>query len=364
MSLHRYGLIALLSALLSAGGCASYYASRGEVEPLIDELVAEQRYALALQTIEALRDDHPERAALEARSPRIRAAGDAHERTVLRAARGEAEAERFQPAIDRLAAAQSQVPDPARVTALLEALRAEQRDYLERLQLRQLLGQAEQLARALVIQREMIELAPRNRALRRTLEDLEREAGRLGQRLGRCAETANAEGDRRLARRCLSLAGQLRPDAETAQALDRLDEAFRDDALARGREEALRRAVDIRRQFDDLIAAHDQALEAGRLSSARELLEQAAELRPGDASLMQRETRFRALVDERVAAGLEAGKSRYAVGDIAGALEVWLPLLRVDPGHAELNRRVERAQRVLRNLRAIETRPPTVPLPR
>jgi hypothetical protein len=52
------------------------------------------------------------------------------------------------------------------------------------------------------------------------------------------------------------------------------------------------------------------------------------------------------------------------VGDIAGALEVWLPLLRVDPGHAELNRRVERAQRVLRNLRAIETRPPTVPLPR
>lgn len=351
----------LAGALLALSGCATLDAMRGDLASRVDRWAGEQEYERALKAIAQVKPDHPDYAALQARVPKLeRQAATYTEQVIARAAKLAGEAQ-WQAALEAYEEGLDKLPSNAALRQARDSFLQARDSRIEDLELRLLISRGQQLVRELPLRREIAATIPRSRDARRELADTERGAREAAQRLLVSGRTALENGDAYLAQRCLVLAATLAPSDETKAAL----------AEARKRrprrEEPKVSSAPSETPVDrgtEALAYARSALAENDLLAAKELLQEAAALQPDDPQLAALQRALQKEIRAEVDRGIERGRRLYSQGNIEGALAVWTPLLRLEPENRQLNEHIDRAKRVLANLRDLESKEPSIKLPR
>lgn len=349
--------------LLQLTACASLHALRPDITEQVDEWVVEHEYARAIATIEAVSPKREHYQQLQARLPEIRRRAERYESELVQEALRLATEQHWQEALDVIDLGLERVPDGERLQATRDQVLSERDDYLATLNTRLLINHAEQLIRDIPVRNEIAEIVPRDHTARSARDDAQRDAATVAEKLLACGRRAREQSENYLALRCLRLSVELAPSDDARAALAEVESTARRREGAVQAKRRQRLAKEKEAQRDALISAYKIAFAKGDLTSARRDLEAAAALAPADREILSLESELTLAIDEQVQEGIERGRRRYILGDIQGALETWTPLLELDPGNKKLQEHIDRAQRVLRNLKELEEREPTIKLP-
>lgn len=348
--------------LLALSGCASLEAMRSDIGPRVDRWAAEHEYERALDTIARVDPKHPEYAALHARIPQLeKEAANYAQRVIARAEKLAAE-EKWQAALDTYEHGLDKLPGNLALREARDRFLRERDERIEYLELRLLISRGQQLVRELPVRHEIVQTTPNDRSARQALARMERESQDVAEALLAQGRAALEAGDAYLAQRCLILASNL---SQTDEIRDALAEARKSAPKQKPPKEgtAARRPVPADRGSEALGDARS-ALEEHDLLTARDLLQEAAALQPDDPRVTALQKKLDATIRTEVDTGIERGRRLYSLGNIEGALAVWTPLTQLDPDNRQLNEHIERAKRVLANLRELESKEPSIKLPR
>ncbi len=356
-------LVLLALMLLQLAGCASYYASRPEVAERIDRWLAEDRYGLVLDTIAAMKPDHPQYRMLHRRLPAIRQQAQAYARRMAREALALARQRKWQQALERYDEALAHYPQSRYLQQERARFLADREAWLGRLDRKWLQQQGEWLLKALPLQREIVATNPRDRAQQERLKELQALRHETAQGLTRHGLKAMEQQNFVLASRLLGLANELEPTPRTRIALSRIQTrsaraASHRDAEARHRLQQLRQ-----QQFRQYLGYFDEAFSRQDWLEARAYLEELRRLAPDSAELKKRARQLKERIDAHVARETERGERQYSQGEFEQALKTWQAVQPLAPDNRRLAENIARARRVIANLRALGQRPPLLRFP-
>lgn len=143
------------------------------------------------------------------------------------------------------------------------------------------------------------------------------------------------------AERCLKLAQKLGSDTSISSLIDRAKQR-----------DGVQSDVGVQNKANE-IRKIEWAISQGRLADAKKKLLSFEKLYPKEGRVPLLKARLSQQINEQVEKGLEAGRQEYQQRNIQRALAIWEPLLSLAPDHEELNRSIERANRILENLELI-----------
>ncbi len=356
-------LVLLVLMLLQLASCASYYASRPEVAERIDRWLAEDRYGLVLDTIEAMKPNHPQYRLLHRRLPAIRRQAQAYARRMAREALALARQRKWQQALARYDEALAHYPQSRYLKQERARFLADREAWLGRLDRKWLQYQGEWLLKALPLQREIVATNPRNRVQQERLKKLQALRHETARGLARHGLKAMEQQNFVLASRLLGLANELEPTPRTRIALSRIQ--TRSARAASHRDEDTRRRLQHlrRQQFRQYLGYFDEAFSRGDWLEARAYLEELRRLDPKSAEVKQRARRLKERIDSHVAQEMERGERQYSQGEFEQALKTWQAVQPLAPDNRRLAENIARARRVIANLRALGQRPPLLSFP-
>ena len=353
----------LLALLLWLSGCAQMAALQGDALSVIDQHVERGEYGEAIDIIDALRPSHPDYERARAKLPAISRAADAYAERMIEQARELAAEGQWQPALETYDEALARYSQSRTIAEARESFLADREAYLDDLRTRLLISHGKHLLDDAPVYAEIEHVLPTSYRARRDNAQHQDEIEDTAKRLHTCGMEALGEKRPELAERCLSLAHALVQSQETLEALEQA-KRLKASLDTREREIRLRRVErEKSARFKTLMERYRTAMAGQDLLRARDALDEAARLQPDNRELTREQRQLELAIERYVSSEIERGRRAYTLGHIEEALQIWKPLLRYSPDNRRLNEHIERATRVLDNLRAIEQRQPTVPLP-
>jgi tetratricopeptide (TPR) repeat protein len=268
-------------------------------------------------------------------------------------------------------------PDGYNVREWYDDLDPKRVQRLAELRTNLLLERAQWVMQARPLLREIAFTDPGNRVAVAELEHINAEAQRIATQLSNVGVAALGEKKLELAERCLNMSDRLHPIAENILALERLDQQRHEMNLEkrkqRLREEEDRQRVETEKRRQQARAEVErQQQESRRLTEeiyaaigswdllrAQALLEKLHEVDNVDPQLRGVEYAVETAVMVRVDEWVEKGNTLYSNGDVDAAKAVWEQALALNPGNIRVRDRIQRAERVLQNLRDQQKRPAT-----
>ncbi|HDP88340.1 MAG TPA: hypothetical protein ENN42_00025 [Thioalkalivibrio sp.] len=361
--MRHYRLLFVLLALLVLPGCAQMVALQSDPLVNIDDYAQQGEYGRALDTIEAVRPSHPDYERARARLLPVSRAADAYAERVIENAQALMGKGEWQPALDAYDEGLRRYRQSRRLAESREAFLAAREAHLADLDTQLLINRAEYLLADAPLYARIEQTIPKSYRARRDNQRHQQAIEDTAARLYTRGMDAMAQKRPELAEQCLSLAHTLAPNDEREQALEQA-RRFQVSLDAQAREERARR---IERQRSARITAlmenYRTAMAGQDLLRARAALDEAARLQPGHRDVNAARGELEAAIDRYVSSEIERGRRAYTLGNIEEALEIWQPLQRYSPDNRQLNEHIERATRVLENVREIEQRQPSVTLP-
>lgn len=347
--------LCVLVMLVGLSGCAVLDAHAPDPEQRVEDLVDTGEYGRALAALDRHIERDPENPALLAHREDLARRAAQFEQAILIEAAGYLRVEDWARARERYQHGLSVLPDSEALQAAHDAFEVQRQHHLRALRLRLLLARAHSLIRERPLYEELYRVSPGSFRARQQYQRAEREAREMAVELTELGETALAADDPLLAVEALTLAHALSPLHESAR--NRLEEAetARRDRLETLRIEPVGEGGEAWTEQDQsLLDRYHEAFRNGDLALARQLLDGLSDRHPDNEELRRQRPVLSRAIDTRVSAGLEHGLRLYAQGRIGEALQVWRPLRALAPEHRELEAHVERAERVLRRLEALQ----------
>ncbi len=179
------------------------------------------------------------------------------------------------------------------------------------------------------------------------LWDFLRQRRETSDKLVACGLKAVEDEDTAKAESCLNLAKQIYSTPESAYALRRLAELNR----IVDERNAQRRQVQARK----LVGSIKRALDENNLIFARTELSRLQAMDPNNPDSDLLAQRLDKQIQARLKKGLEEGGQLYSQGEVEAALNLWIELKKISPNNNELLTRIERAERVLENVRRMKS---------
>lgn len=360
----RHLIPALLVVLgLHLSACSMLQVDQKNPVERVDALVHEGHYGKALDLIARLKPTHPDYATLQAKQPAIERAATTYEGRTLRQAQRQAREEHWQEALQTYDQGLERLPKSEPLRQGRERLLQQRADYLAQLDTKLLISEAQRLVHDLPIREEIERVDPKDKKARRAREKTLKHSERTAERLHVCGLQALDIKDSYLAYRCLDLAYRLAPTPEIKDALAQAEKL-------KSREEGRRRKAQLRKLGREraertrvLLQQYQKAFSKGDLLHARDLLNEAIALQPDNPKVKRLAPKLEREIKKQVNNGIEQGRRQYTLGHIQRALDIWTSLQRLDPENKQLNEHIDRAERVLDNLQAIEQRGPSVTVP-
>lgn len=187
------------------------------------------------------------------------------------------------------------------------------------------------------------------------LKNFHRKRRASAQALQEHAERALAREDYSLAHRALKVAqglygDDLQQDNNLREKLEQ-DLTLADSKLRQVKRQPVKHTVkrDDRASTDEL----QQALDAGDLLKAQKQLDLLQQKSPQHPQLLPLQTQYHTQLKSRVKTAIKRGNDLYSQGYIERALAVWREAKALAPENVELLANIARAEKVLRNLRAL-----------
>jgi hypothetical protein len=187
-----------------------------------------------------------------------------------------------------------------------------------------------------------------------------REAEALAEELSACGEDALAESQYALAASCLKVAASLTRSESTRTQVALLEERrIREEAQAAARAEAQHEAERAARRarktekVGQLKIRYRDLFDAGWWAAAQETLTELRNQVPSDHQVLVWSEELQAVIDRRVAAGIEEGQVLYSQGLLHQALAIWREAAKLAPDKPILQAHIARVERFIAKLQRL-----------
>lgn len=346
MNPHRRGVwraTLSLGAILMLPGCASLMPFSDPADR-VGNALREHRYQDALAIIDRTDQAHPQHGLLTEQRQGVLQASREYRQDKLALARDLSGREDWQQAYQLLEDTSERVAEPEPVDALLEQLREREARALRARLNQWYLAQAQALLDTGQLDRELA-----HHDDRRAMRILEQRARLRDQVSDGLTELGDAYADQALWRQALvslEMAQRLTPDRDRPASLTRARRTL-DSARDRARDAR----QETRYQHAETLISRYQ--ETGRLEdllAARTYLAQ-----HDDAYLDPMREQVKRWSRDRFARTMAQGEALYAEGEYRAAHQLWQRVAPLDPENVELRKKLERSERVIRNLESLNT---------
>lgn len=340
----HHSVIFLLLALALISGCARLtLATSDDLVADINRAREQQNFDKAWYYIENIRETHPQYDAASALRDAVLSDINAFENAEIQRARQLAGAGRWNEAFDALDAARARWHNSDKLDAAYQALEKRETVLFNRLRTDLLLDEANWLQARLGTLEQLETLHRRDAS--DISKALQRRRAELVSTLTELGHAFAEEQDWVRTRDLLNAAQRLSGSDEVPEALATARKQVSQEAHRhrRAREEqvqskavALLEVYESNRALADLLAARDF------ISSNNQ-----------NGQLDQYASQLEAICQQRYQQGLQEGDALYAEGRYEEAFQVWERIAGIYPGDAELEKKMERARKVLSNLKAL-----------
>ncbi len=332
-----------LGTTLLLSGCLSFAPFSDPADRVADAL-REQHYQAALAVIERTDEDHPQYGLLTEQRRGILQASEEYRQDKLARARGLSEQENWHEAYALLEDTRDRVVEPAPVDAMLEQLHDREKRLLRARLNQWYLAQA----RALLDTTRLDEELAHHRD-RRAVRILHQRARLREQVSDGLTELGDAYADQALWHQALvslEMAQRLTPERTQPESLQRARKTL---------DSARDRARDARQQAryehaETLVLRYQESGRLEDLLAARTYLAQHDD--PHLDNLREQVTHWSR---DRFARTMAKGEALYAQGEYRAAHQLWQRVAPLDPDNVELQKKLERSERVIRNLESLNT---------
>ncbi|MEW6646608.1 MAG: tetratricopeptide repeat protein [Pseudomonadota bacterium] len=344
--MRRLLLIFMLPMLLH--GCAYLASVSGDVDHQIEQWVQQQEYGKALSALSYIKPQHPDYARLMKKRDAVVRQAEQYARDTANQSAELARQGQWAQALELSTAALKRFPESSVLQHNHQRLLQQQAARLDEIDLELLQARAEGLLHLLPVYTSRATVDPYSWRARYDLRQLQEEAAEVSGELTRRGRLALERKDMVSARRSLNLALRLSPGPETRQAnkelLRRLAPAV----------PATSGKASVEDETQELLQQYRQAYDSKNWIEAQRLLA-LLELQPTPPQeLPQLRSELNAEVAEVVNRHTEQGITLYSRGKYEQALAAWRKAQQLDPANERVATHIERAERVLEKLRALQ----------
>lgn len=341
-------------------GCTTPLGLRSVTLQSINQLVAEEEFGHALELLNDVPETHPQYALLKKRLGEVRKGAADYEQTIAKTMRTKMEQGDWSGALDHVNHGLEKLPSSAVLRQGREEVLKKRDQHIDDLKAEILIAKARWLAEDVLLHKELTRVAPGNLMFKWELWRTRHAAGETAEELYECGERAKNNNNFELAERCLTLVDRLDPSDTIRAAVRDLRQqvAKREEAVRRTEHRAQQEKL--QQDYNRLAGLVMQALDKGELQKARQIVSRLAKIDPDNPEVHRLQQRLDETISATVNQMLEHASKLYREEKIEEAEKTWKGVLQLDPSNKQAKAGIERATRVLENLRLLKKHePPT-----
>ena len=349
----RFFFLSLLVLLLH--GCAYLHSLDADLPQKLDAWIAEQRYGLALQTLNYVEPGDKQYKLLMRKKKRILRLAKEFENQTIDKSNKLVRRNKWNAALNNYDAALEKIPDSTRLQNARGKFIGERDSYLKELELKLLVNKGEWLNKNASLHKEVKRVIPDEYRSVPGIQDYEDDLEETVTALVQCTETATWAGRFKLAEQCMALA-----EAMGAKPLHHNQLKTVKQRLAKANRSLLKEQ---NKKTRVLINELKQGYSHENLQRANDHLIVLLRQTSKNTTWLKLRRDLKKRVRKGLAQNIEAGRKLYSSGKIEQALDIWLSLQAIDPDNERLQAHIARAKRVLNKLERLQKEGPTVKPP-
>jgi len=240
------------------------------------------------------------------------------------------------------------LPGSAAIQAAMHEFLLQRDAYIKQLSYQILLNKSQVILANDPLQKKITTAVPDDYAYQIQTRHHEEEKNDVAAKLIECAEYSLKANQLVTSQRCLSLASRLydKSPPKNQQVLQ--------EQLNKKRQ-ALSRLLSETAQIN--LSAAEDSLKNNRLKEAMDYLKKVPAEEQQKPAVKKLQQQLSEKIKRAVKKGAARGRKLYSDGKIKAALERWQALLVLDPGNQELRKLIDRAERVLKKLKSLGSKP-------
>ena len=347
MKLSRLFLLAiLLPALLN--GCAYLYSRSDNVPAKIDELIKQDEYELALETIRHIKKDHPQYKQIMHKREHVLTATKSFETNVLMQGERLTEQELWHEAHRVYEYGVEKLPNSKKLQFAHKEFLHKRNQHLKQLELKLLVSKGKSLSQSAEARKEIARVFPESKQATSELQKHYEEVELTAEKLVACSEDAMSVDDLSLAKECLTLAKHLNPPVALAKRITRLEKAYKKATRVNAKKNAP--------SINKLQQALDKATTSKELANIQLQVQQIYKQNKSDPKFKNLKNELDSKVNKAVNIGIQAGREFYSKGKIREALDIWQEARLLDPDNKKLKDYIQRAERVINKIESLSNK--------
>ncbi len=349
-------LIVLVAVQLGLSSCAYIYSKSDNVAARIEILANQEKYGLALDTLEFIQPDHFNYVFLMTEKKRIQALASRFEEKSLLQASIQEKNKHWAEAMKTYDSALDKLPKSRKLQEARNRFIIKRDKYLSQLRNKLLVSKAKTLSKKTATTKEIAQVNPDDTKAKKLLRSHIREIELTAEKLISCAEDGIKNKDIQLAEECLTLAGNLSTTKETNKKITALHKSL--GKVRKKRIKSNKRSIQtINKQL-----AHIKT-NAELIRYRKEILALYQQDK-SNKKIIRLKKKLDIHIDKALKKGIKQGQELYSQGRIQPALNLWNELHQLAPNNQKLNDYIHRAKRVLKKLQSLSNNPNNIHLPK
>lgn len=354
-------LILLSLSLISLYGCTTF-SSYSRVEPQLASWEKDDEYGRSLDALSQIDPKDPDYTTAAKRRKQIEKDAANYERRIRRETQQKLNKGDWAAALDQYDEALSKHPKSSVIKDGLAKLNRQQQETLEALERKRLIQHGKWLRDLIPVYKDIARINPRSYDAQNKLGRITSEAEEIASELAVIGNKALADNNLNVANTTLLLAADLSDALVISESLNTLRAKKKQAKSKKHRlqQEKTRKAKALeekrQRRLNQLLSQYKQALAQQDYVSARSQLLKIEEISPHNSSLSHMRSSLQATIDNKVSDLFAAGVSAYSRGHFEEAVQQWRDTLLLDENHQQAKENLERAEKVLENIKNLKTK--------
>lgn len=334
---------------LSGCGTAFIAAKQDDIITQIDVWATENEYAKAFTTIDYVKQSHPQYATLQTRKKTLLTQAIEYQQNIEQQVKLFIKERQWAQALDLLDQAKKKYPQGKILAKIEQHLLTQQQKTLAIINQKIMLARSQWMIKNLPIYEEKLNTDPRNKTLKKQLEQLHKEAGKLAQKLTIMAQNKADEKHYKTAKVRIKQAIALENNEQRQKILAQLKSRSKKSYTKQKKKRRKTR----KKQQITLLQEIQSSYSAGDFLKTRRLILSLDDNERSNIQLMQLEQELDRSINYTIRQLLSDANKNYTNGEFHQAINLWQQVLIYDPEHVMAKKNIQRAEKVIDKLNSL-----------
>ncbi len=354
----KQSFILILLTILSLTGCGTAFvvSKQDDILTQIDVWSAENEFGKAFTTLNYVKESHPQYQQLQIRKKLLLIEAREYEQRIDKQIEQYTKHRQWADALDLLDQANEKYPleETKKTNRLL--VKTEKKLFKEQLTLLASIDQSIMLRRSLwmiegrPLYEEKLNTDPRNDILKKQLEQLNKEASELAQKLTLLSQQAIQKKYYITAHTRITQAIALEPSTQREKILSQLKRQSRKSTQNKKQKKINRQKKLKKKQYSTLLQDIEKSYNAGDFLNTRQLISQVDEAKQQDTQLIQLKQELDRSINFTIKQLMSEANKNYTDGDFHQAIHLWEQILLYEPENILAKKNIQRAEKVIEKL--------------